>query len=74
MLWIKSCPRCKGDLFPENDSFCSSIVCLQCGHRIYLSQQNDFQSIIGSQYTTNLSIDEYSQKEDFHEYSRVYAN
>jgi len=74
MLWKKSCPRCKGDLFEENDTLCSSIVCLQCGYREYVSQLNEFEPIISLQYTTKPYINEYPQKDDFHECSRVYVH
>ncbi len=35
MFWLKTCPRCKGDLFLDNNSYEQSVVCLQCGNRIY---------------------------------------
>ncbi len=30
---FKGCERCQGDLFKEDDSRQSDLVCLQCGHR-----------------------------------------
>ncbi len=35
MFWLKSCPRCHGDLHDESDIYGSYIDCFQCGH--YLS-------------------------------------
>ncbi len=35
MFWLKTCPRCNGDLFLDINSYEQSIVCLQCGNRIY---------------------------------------
>lgn len=30
---LKSCPRCHGDRFPEQDGQTWELVCLQCGYR-----------------------------------------
>ena len=35
MFWLRSCPRCHGDLHDESDIYGSYIDCFQCGH--YLS-------------------------------------
>ena len=35
MFWLKSCPRCSGDLYDSRDLFGRYLACLQCGH--YLS-------------------------------------
>ncbi|MBI3969499.1 MAG: hypothetical protein HY329_27965 [Chloroflexi bacterium] len=32
MMWLKSCPRCQGDLYLEHDIEFSSVKCIQCGH------------------------------------------
>ncbi len=32
MMWLKACPRCRGDLFMERNVGDSYMVCLQCGH------------------------------------------
>ena len=34
MFWLKSCPRCHGDLFHERDHYGWYISCLQCGHHL----------------------------------------
>lgn len=31
MYWLKSCPRCGGDLFDDRDHFGYYIACAQCG-------------------------------------------
>ena len=31
MIYLKRCPRCKGDLHEGSDTFGSYIACLQCG-------------------------------------------
>ena len=33
MYWLKSCPRCKGDLAEEDDIYGKEIMCVQCGFR-----------------------------------------
>ena len=32
MFWLKSCPRCEGDLYDNTDIYGSYIDCFQCGH------------------------------------------
>ena len=32
MYWLKSCPRCHGDLFENTDFYGRYIDCFQCGH------------------------------------------
>jgi hypothetical protein len=34
MLFLKACPRCRGDLFQESDADGSYSVCIQCGCRL----------------------------------------
>lgn len=41
MYWLKACPKCHGDLYPERDSYGSYIACLQCSH--YLTSDEDAQ-------------------------------
>ncbi len=36
MFWLKSCPRCDGDLYDARDLFGGYLACLQCGH--YLNE------------------------------------
>jgi len=39
MFWLKSCPRCHGDLYDNKDIYGSYIDCFQCGH--YLTADED---------------------------------
>ena len=39
MFWLKSCPRCHGDLHDKTDVYGSYIDCFQCGH--YLTVDED---------------------------------
>ena len=32
MYWLKACPRCRGDLREEADSFGAYVACMQCGY------------------------------------------
>lgn len=32
MLWLKTCPRCHGDLTEGQDLYGPFIACIQCGH------------------------------------------
>ena len=32
MFWIKSCPKCHGDLNESTDIYGNYISCFQCGH------------------------------------------
>ena len=34
MFWLKSCPRCHGDLFLGRDHYGWYVSCLQCGHHL----------------------------------------
>ena len=34
MFWLKSCPRCRGDLFQDRDRYGWYISCLQFGHHL----------------------------------------
>ncbi len=32
MIWLKRCPRCKGDLQDNRDIYGRYFVCIQCGY------------------------------------------
>lgn len=32
MFWLKSCPRCRADLYENSDIYDRYIDCFQCGH------------------------------------------
>ena len=39
MYWMKSCPRCEGDLFDGSDIYGRYVSCMQCGH--YLTEAEE---------------------------------
>ena len=39
MIWLKSCPKCDGDLYGASDLYGDYVACLQCGH--YLTQSEE---------------------------------
>ena len=40
MFWLKSCPRCKGDLYENKDIYGRYVACFQCGH--FLGEDEEF--------------------------------
>jgi hypothetical protein len=34
MLWLKSCPKCRGDLHSDADVFGTFVACVQCGRQL----------------------------------------
>ena len=40
MMWLKGCPKCRGDLYDNRDHYGRYIVCMQCGH--HLSDSEEF--------------------------------
>jgi hypothetical protein len=34
MIWLKGCPRCRGDLFGQRRDTETALSCLQCGHEV----------------------------------------
>jgi Restriction alleviation protein Lar len=43
MMWLKACPRCRGDLVLDSDYYGSYVSCVQCGASLDKSQQSSFQ-------------------------------
>ena len=39
MVWLRSCPRCQGDLASRTDMYGPFVMCLQCGY--YLAEDED---------------------------------
>ena len=37
-MWLKSCPRCGGDLYNEEHIDGTEVACLQCAHRLNYSE------------------------------------
>lgn len=48
MVYLKSCPRCRGDLFTERDHRDRYIICLQCGHTLTTTEETVLQFRAGS--------------------------
>jgi hypothetical protein len=44
MIWLKSCPRCGGDLFEERDWYAHSVKCFQCGRTLTLAQERQLKA------------------------------
>lgn len=42
MFWLKSCSRCKGDLYLDNDTFGTYISCVQCSSYLTEEEQEQF--------------------------------
>jgi hypothetical protein len=40
MMWLKSCPRCRGDLVLDSDYYGNYVSCIQCGASLDRSQQS----------------------------------
>ncbi len=34
MIWLKGCPKCKGELADNKDTFGYYIYCVQCGYQL----------------------------------------
>jgi hypothetical protein len=45
MMWLGSCPRCRGDLHLEIDHFGEFISCLQCGTILNESQEGSLRAL-----------------------------
>jgi hypothetical protein len=45
VIFIKSCPKCRGDVYPEESKNVVELVCLQCGRREYLVPEYDFSAV-----------------------------
>jgi len=43
MYWLKSYPRCSGDLFENNDNYRSHIDCFHCGHYLTAVEEADIK-------------------------------
>lgn len=54
VLWLKGCPRCRGDLYETSDRYGRFILCLQCGHYLesdYLSTIDGAGRMINTQFS-----------------------
>jgi uncharacterized protein YbaR (Trm112 family) len=44
MIWLKQCPRCRGDLVLDSDRYGMYVYCLQCGHQINELEERDLMA------------------------------
>jgi hypothetical protein len=51
VLWLKSCPKCGGDLSEDRDQYGPYISCVQCGH--YLTEAEEVLLRYASRPRTN---------------------
>jgi len=42
-LWIKGCPKCKGDLYSDSDIMGYYRQCMQCGYTFYEQRRRPMQ-------------------------------
>ncbi len=47
MFWFKSCPKCRGDLYKNQDHYGAFISCLQCSQ--YLTKAEEARLMGSSQ-------------------------
>ncbi len=45
MLYLKQCPRCKGDMHMNRDIYGTYKECLQCGHMVDIEKPNRFAPV-----------------------------
>ena len=43
MMWLKACPRCRGDLVLDSDYYGNYVSCIQCGASLDKSQKSVLQ-------------------------------
>jgi len=43
MVYLKACPRCRGDIFTESDFREVYFCCLQCGHVLTVLEERILQ-------------------------------
>jgi hypothetical protein len=49
MMWLRACPRCRGDLHLELDHFGDFVSCLQCGAILDESQEDWLRALAVAQ-------------------------
>lgn len=49
MIWIKSCPRCRGDLLQNRDLYGWYVSCFQCGHHLSEVEEATFRLVFKGQ-------------------------
>ena len=44
-MYLKQCPRCKGDMHMNRDIYGTYKECLQCGHMVDIEKPNRFATV-----------------------------
>lgn len=44
-LYLKSCPRCRGDMHSNKDIYGEYRLCLQCGHMVDIDSKDNLFSL-----------------------------
>ena len=57
MYWLRSCPRCSGDLFENNDDNGSYIDSFRCGHYLTAAEEADIRYDNFSTRTYTIPLD-----------------
>ena len=62
MFWLKSCSRCEGDLYMDDDTYGTYISCVQCSRYLTEEEQGQF---LGTARAPNFIdvIPQYAEKE-----------
>jgi len=60
MIWMKSCPRCHGDLFLDTDYYGQYVCCIQCGNTLDNAEES---RLLQKATMTTLSISFKREKE-----------
>ena len=53
MLYLKACPRCRGDVKYERDTYGLFLECLQCGYEIHSKPEG---STVSSEQSTGKKV------------------
>ena len=44
-MWLKGCPKCKGDLVAEEDEYTGYVKCLQCGRILNSDEEEQLKAL-----------------------------
>jgi DNA-directed RNA polymerase subunit M/transcription elongation factor TFIIS len=53
-LWLKSCPKCKGDLYSDRDIMGYYRQCLQCGYTFYEQRRREARTPVRALATSHV--------------------
>lgn len=56
MMWLKACPRCRGDLFLDGDAYGQFVSCIQCGHMLDKAQENTLMRATAPNTSGSISV------------------